>query len=115
MSLRRRPFARFTILALCAVSFNSVEPASAQSTDNSPLQMLQSLTPDQRDAIMNQLGIGGGGNGGGASGGGGLGGVLGGLGQQGSPGDRQRQIEQMQQQGEVDQERARDQQKKIDE
>jgi polysaccharide export outer membrane protein len=114
MSLRRRPFARFTILALCAVSFNSVEPASAQSSDNSPLQMLQSLTPDQRDAIMNQLGIGSGGGNGGTSGGGGLGGVLGGLGQ-GSPGERQRQIEQMQQQGEVDQERARDQQKKIDE
>jgi protein involved in polysaccharide export with SLBB domain len=73
--------------------------------------MLQGLTPDQRDAIMNQLGIG---SGGGTSGSGGVGGVLGGVGTQ-SPGARQHQIDQMQQQGEVDDERAREEQKKFEE
>jgi len=115
MRLRRRPFTLLAILALCIASLASVGPALVQgiggSSDNSPLQMLQSLTPEQRDAIMNQLGIGGGGSG---TGGGGLGGVLGGMGTQ-APGARQRQIEQMQQQGEVDQERAREEQRKYEE
>jgi len=60
-------------MALCAIGFIPCIPASGQSsTDSSSmdngLQMLQGLSPDQRDAIMNQLGIGGGA--GGALGGG---------------------------------------------
>jgi protein involved in polysaccharide export with SLBB domain len=114
MRLRRRTFRWLAILTLLTFGASATGPATAQSTgssssDNSPLQMLQGLSPDQRDAIMNQLGIGSGGNSGSSTGGG-----LGGLGTQTTPAGRQRQIDQMQQ-GEVDQERAREEQKKFDE
>jgi protein involved in polysaccharide export with SLBB domain len=123
MRLRRRPLALLAIVLLCIVSRTSVGPATAQSTgggsssDNSPLQMLQSLSPDQRDAIMNQLGIGGGGNtggglGGGTGGTGGLGG-LGGLGTQSAPG-RQRPTEEMEEQ-EADARSREQQQRQFDE
>jgi polysaccharide biosynthesis/export protein len=114
MRLRRRPFRLLAILALCAVSINSTGPATAQNTGSSPtdaeLQMLQNLTPEQRDAIMNQLGIGTGtGTGTGA---GGLGGALG----QALSG-RQRQTDQTLQPGDLSQERdqRREQQMKSDE
>jgi protein involved in polysaccharide export with SLBB domain len=121
MRLRRRPFALLAILVLCVASLTSIGPATAQNTsgsssDNSPLQMLQSLAPDQRDAIMNQLGINSGGTGGGGLGG--LGGAngtggLGGLGTQTMPG-RQRPTEEMEEQ-EADA-RSRDQlQRQFDE
>ena len=60
---------------VCAIGFVPGAPVSGQSSsDSSPLdtglQMLQGLSPDQRDAIMNQLGIGGGGAAGGGLGGG---------------------------------------------
>jgi protein involved in polysaccharide export with SLBB domain len=79
--------------------------------------MLQSLPPDQRDAIMNQLGIGGGGT----SSGGGLGGLggasgtggLGGLGTQSQPG-RQRPSEEMEEQ-EADARAREQQQRQFDE
>jgi hypothetical protein len=123
MRLRRRPLALLAIVLLCIASRISVGPATAQSTgggsssDNSPLQMLQSLSPDQRDAIMNQLGIGGGGNtggglGGGTGGTGGLGG-LGGLGTQSAPG-RQRPTEEMEEQ-EADARSREQQQRQFDE
>ena len=123
MRLRRRPLALLAIVLLCIASRTSVGPATAQSTgggsssDNSPLQMLQSLSPDQRDAIMNQLGIGGGGNtggglGGGTGGTGGLGG-LGGLGTQSAPG-RQRPTEEMEEQ-EADARSREQQQRQFDE
>jgi polysaccharide biosynthesis/export protein len=107
MRLRRRPFRWLAILALSAASINSNGPATAQSTGASPsdsqLQMLQSLTPEQRDAIMNQLGVGtGGGGGNGATSGG-----IGGSGTQTNPG-RQRQTDQTQQEADAD-ERARQQ------
>jgi len=117
MRLRRSPFTLLAILVLCIASLTSIGPATAQSSggassDNSPLQMLQGLSPDQRDAIMNQLGIGSGSTGsgglGGSGGTGGLGG-LGGLGTQTAPG-RQRPTEEMEEQ-EADQ-RTRDQQQR---
>lgn len=96
MRLRRRPIWLLAILALSAASLNSTGPATAQSTGTSPsdsqLQMLQNLTPEQRDAIMNQLGVG-------AAGG------IGGGGAQTLSG-RGRQNDQTQQPGDTDQERA---------
>jgi polysaccharide export outer membrane protein len=75
MGVRRSVFRGLAILALSAISFIPCAPASGQSSsDSSPidtgLQMLQGLSPDQRDAIMNQLGLGGGGAAGGGLGGG---------------------------------------------
>jgi polysaccharide biosynthesis/export protein len=97
MRLRRRPFRWFAILALSAVSINTTGPATAQNVGSSgadsQLQMLQSLTPEQRDAIMNQLGIGNGSSGNGSSS---SSGGLGGLGQT-IPG-RQRPTDQQEQQ-----------------
>lgn len=98
MGVRRSAFLWLAILALSAVGFISGSPARGQSSsDSSPidtgLQMLQGLSPDQREAIMNQLGIGGGG---GASGG------LGGASQ--SLGGRDRQGDQLM--GDIDQDRA---------
>lgn len=123
MRLRRSPFTLLAILVLCITSLTSIGPATAQSSgsssDNSPLQMLQGLSPDQRDAIMNQLGIGSGssssgglGGLGGGSGTGGLGG-LGGVGTQTMPG-RQRPTEEMEEQ-EADQRTREQQQRQFDE
>src|ERR1700722_20694302 len=69
MGVRRSGFRGLAILALAAVGFVPYVPASGQSSSDSStmdsgLQMLQGLSPDQRDAIKNQLGIGGGGTGG---------------------------------------------------
>jgi protein involved in polysaccharide export with SLBB domain len=99
MGVRRSEFRGLAILALSAISFLPCTPTSGQSSsDSSPidtgLQMLQGLSPDQRDAIMNQLGIGGGGG----AGGGGVGG-----GSQ-SQGGRERQNDQ--QLGDMDADRA---------
>jgi hypothetical protein len=98
MHIRRGPFTRLAILVLCITSLSSVGPVTAQSTgssDNTQLQMLQSLSPDQRDAIMNQMGVGNQGTGP-ASGMGGASGV-GGLGTQVMPG-RQRPTEEQEEQ-----------------
>lgn len=123
MRLRRSPFTLLAILVLCITSLTSIGPATAQSSgsssDSSPLQMLQGLSPDQRDAIMNQLGIGSGssssGGLGGLGGGGGTGGLggLGGVGSQTMPG-RQRPTEEMEEQ-EADQRTREQQQRQFDE
>src|ERR1700722_12922833 len=94
MGVRRSGFRGLAILALAAVGFVPYVPASGQSSSDSStmdsgLQMLQGLSPDQRDAIKNQLGIGGGG----------AGGTLGGNSQ--SPGGGNQQNDQLQ--GVVDQ------------
>src|SRR3984885_12438303 len=75
MGVRRSGFQGFAILALAAIVFLRCVPARGQSspdssTMDSGLQMLQGLSPDQRDAIMNQLGVGGGGAGSSLGGGG---------------------------------------------
>jgi protein involved in polysaccharide export with SLBB domain len=72
MGVRRSGFRWLAILALYAIGFIPCVPASGQSSSDSSsmdsgLQMLQGLSPDQRDAIMNQLGIGGGVGAGGGS------------------------------------------------
>jgi len=66
MGLRRSVFRGLALLAWSAIGFMPCIPASGQSSSDSSsmdsgLQMLQGLSPDQRDAIMNQFGIGGGG------------------------------------------------------
>jgi polysaccharide biosynthesis/export protein len=118
MRLRRSPFALLAIALMSVASFTSVGPVSAQSTggssSDSSLQMLQSLSPEQRDAIMNQLGVGNGSSGGmgGNSGIGGAGG-LGGLGNQISPG-RQRPTEEMEEE-EADARTREQEQRQFDE
>src|SRR6266480_4234482 len=76
MPLRLRPFLSFRLLALSMALLLFIGPASGQSFDNSleSLQMLQGLSPEQRDAIARQLG--------GAGGVGGTQGTLGGRQQQ---------------------------------
>src|SRR5450755_3398711 len=88
MALRRGVVRLLAILAVFAIGFIPCAPVSGQSSsDSSPidsgLQMLQGLSPDQRDSIMNQVG--------------------GGAGSQ-SQGGRDRQNDQ--QQGDMDQDRA---------
>jgi hypothetical protein len=81
-AMQRLLAALITLLALAA-SVLSCEGAFAQMPAASPelLQLFQSLTPEQQDAIMKQLGVGGGG---------GIGALLGGLGGTSGPGlDRQ--------------------------
>ena len=95
MGLRRGVVRLLAILAVSAIGFVPGAPVSGQSSsDSSPidtgLQMLQGLSSDQRDSIMNQLG------GAGASGGTGGGSQ--------SLGGRDRQNDQ--QQGDMDQDRA---------
>jgi polysaccharide export outer membrane protein len=94
MALRRGVVRLLAILAVCAIGFVPGAPVSGQSSSDSSsvdtgLQMLQGLSSDQRDSIMNQLG--GGGNSG-----------VGGGSQ--SLGGRDRQNDQ--QQGDMDQDRA---------
>src|SRR5450759_2433989 len=74
MALRRGVLRLLAILAVCAIGFVPGAPVSGQSSsDSSPLdtglQMLQGLSSEQRDSIMNQLG-GAGGNSGASIGGG---------------------------------------------
>ena len=95
MALRRGVVRLLAILAACAIGFVPCAPVSGQSSsDSSPLdtglQMLQGLSSEQRDSIMNQLG-----------GAGGNSGVSGGS---QSLGGRDRQNDQ--QQGDMDQDRA---------
>src|SRR2546430_3505416 len=82
MPLRLRPFLSFHLLALSMALLLFIGPASGQSFDNSleSLQMMQGLSPEQRDAIARQLG-----------GAGGLGGT------QGPLGGRQQQADEEQQ------------------
>src|SRR5437660_2931261 len=58
MLLRLRPFLSFRPLALSMALLLFIGPAGGQSFDNSieSLQMLQGLSPEQRDAIARQLG-----------------------------------------------------------
>src|SRR5438105_9944626 len=58
MPLRLRPFLSFRLLALSMALLPVLGPASGQSLDNSleSLQMMQGLSPEQRDAISRQLG-----------------------------------------------------------
>src|ERR1700730_16798814 len=84
-AMQRLLAALITLLALAA-SVLSCEGAFAQMPAATPelLQLFESLTPEQQDAIMKQLGVGGGGAGGG------IGALLGGLGGTSGPGlDRQ--------------------------
>src|SRR2546421_1133844 len=62
MPLRLRPFLSFRLLALSMALLLFIGPASGQSFDNSleSLQMMQGLSPEQRDAIARQLGGAGG-------------------------------------------------------
>jgi protein involved in polysaccharide export with SLBB domain len=119
MLQRRSPFALLAIVVLCVTSLTSIGPATAQgigsSSDTSPLQMLQGLSPDQRDQIMNQLGIGSGSSSSGGLGGlgGGNSGGLGGVGTQTMPG-RQRPTEEMEEQ-EADARTREQQQRQFDE
>src|SRR5437764_14740049 len=82
MPLRLRPFLTFRLLALSMTLLLHIGPASGQSLGNSidSLQMMQGLSPEQRDAIARQLG-----------GAGGLGGT------QGTLGGRQQQADEEQQ------------------
>src|SRR5438067_669467 len=56
MPLRLRPFLSFRLLALSMALLPVLGPASGQSLDNSleSLQMMQGLSPEQRDAISRQ-------------------------------------------------------------
>src|SRR5438309_11947419 len=83
MPLRPRPFLSFPLFALSMALLLFIGPAGGQSLGNSidSLQMLQGLSPEQRDAISQQLG--------------GLG--AGGLGGQGTLGGRQQQADEEQQ------------------
>src|SRR5438105_1753255 len=58
MPPRTRPTLRFRLLALSMALLPVPGPASGQSLDNSlqSLQMMQGLSPEQRDAISRQLG-----------------------------------------------------------
>src|SRR6267378_2791604 len=89
LPLRLRLFLSFRLLALSVALLLFIGPASGQSLDNSleSLQMMQGLSPEQRDAISRQLG---------GLGAGGLGG-LGRLGGQGTLGGRQQQADEDQQ------------------
>src|SRR2546430_1273281 len=62
MPLRLRPFLSFHLLALSMAPLLFIGPANGQSFDNSleSLQMMQGLSPEQRDAIARQLGGAGG-------------------------------------------------------
>jgi len=82
MPLRLRSLLSFSLLALSMALLLFIGPASGQSVGNSieSLQMMQGLSPEQREAISRQLG-----------GGGGLGGT------QGTLGGRQQQADEEQQ------------------
>src|SRR6267143_6425437 len=85
MLLRLRPFLSYRLLALSTALLLSIGPASGQNSGNSidmSLQMMQGLSPEQRDAILRQLG---------GLGAGGLGGT------QGTLGGRQQQADEEQQ------------------
>ncbi|TMJ00619.1 MAG: hypothetical protein E6G97_18805 [Alphaproteobacteria bacterium] len=84
MPLRLRPLLSFRLLALSMALLLFIGPAGGQSFDNSieSLQMMQGLSPEQRDAISRQLG---------GLGAGGLGGA------QGTLGGRQQQADEEQQ------------------
>src|SRR5213082_2707582 len=84
MPLRLRPFLNYCLLALATVLSLFIGPASGQSLGNSidSLQMMQGLSPEQREAIARQLG---------GVGAGGLGGT------QGTLGGRQQQADEEQQ------------------
>src|SRR5438105_10928597 len=83
MPRRARPTLCFPLLALSVPLLLVLGPASGQDSGNSleSLQMMQGLSPEQRDALSRQLG--------------GLGGGLGGT--QGTLGGRQQQVEEEQQ------------------
>src|SRR6266853_1018764 len=82
MPLRLRQFLSFCLLALSMALSLFIGPASGQSFDNSleSLQMMQGLSPEQRDAISRQLG---------GFGAGGLGGTQGALGGRLQQGDEE--------------------------
>jgi len=63
MPLRARPILRFHLLALSMALMLVLGPAIGQDSDNplDALQMMQGLSPAQRDAISRQLGGSGGG------------------------------------------------------
>src|SRR5712671_4525786 len=84
MPLRLRPFLSFPLLALSMALLLFIGPASGQSLDNSiqSLQMMQGLSPEQRDAVLRQLG---------GLGAGGLGGTQGTLGGRQQQGDEEQQ------------------------
>src|SRR6267143_2540899 len=84
MPLRLRPFLSFCLLALSTALSLFIGPASGQSSGNSieTLQMMQGLSPEQRDAILRQLG---------GLGAGGLGGTQGTLGGRQQQGDEEQQ------------------------
>src|SRR5882762_3826632 len=85
MLLRLRPFLSYRLLALSTALLLFIGPASGQNSGNSidmSLQMMQGLSPEQRDAISRQLG---------GLGAGGLGGT------QGTLGGRQQQADEEQQ------------------
>src|SRR5882762_9788757 len=84
MLLRLRPFLSVRLLALSTALLLFIGPASGQSLGNSidSLQMMQGLSPEQRDAVLRQLG---------GLGAGGLGGT------QGTLGGRQQQADEEQQ------------------
>src|SRR5882757_1447839 len=84
MLLRLRLFLSVRLLALSMALLLFIGPASGQSLDNSiqSLQMMQGLSPEQRDAVLRQLG---------GFGAGGLGGT------QGTLGGRQQQPDEEQQ------------------
>src|SRR5712671_985957 len=88
MFLRLRPSLSVRLLALSMALLLYIGPGSGQSLDNSleSLQMMQGLSPEQRDAISRQLG---------GFGAGGLGGTLGGRQQQ--PDEEQQNLMRQQQ------------------
>src|SRR5207302_7994939 len=94
MPLRLRPFLSYCLLALATVLSLFIGPASGQSLGNSidSLQMMQGLSPEQREAIARQLG---------GVGAGGLGGTQGTLGGRQQQGDEEQQNLMRQQQREL--------------
>src|SRR5438105_10556253 len=82
MPLRLRSLLSFSLLALSMALLLFIGPASGQSLGNSieSLQMMQGLSPEQRDAISRQLG-----------------GLGAGSGTQGTLGGRQQQADEEQQ------------------
>ena len=103
--LRARQRLRAALVALLALAASvlSCEGAFAQMPAAAPelLQLFESLSPEQQEAIMKQLGLGGG------AGGGGIGALLGGLG--GTPGgglDRQGMLNRQRESGAQQQQQA---------
>src|SRR5438105_2301464 len=94
MPLRLRPFLSYCLLALATVLSLFIGPASGQSLGNSidSLQMMQGLSPEQREAIARQLG---------GVGAGGLGGTQGTLGGRQQQADEEQQTLMRQQQREL--------------